>query len=98
MDITTIFITALFAGGLTCLAVQGGLLVSSITQQEEDKLRHLSHIVPIMPFVIHPPKFLSRNVRNQSKHNTFFCPALLGSTTVLTPWGATRAGMAYPVT
>src|SRR3970040_182082 len=49
MDITTIFITGLFAGGLTCLAVQGGLLVSSIAQQEEDKL---NHIVSIMSFLV----------------------------------------------
>src|SRR3989338_2610971 len=155
MDITTIFITGLFAGGLTCLAVQGGLLVSSITQQEEDKLSHLSHIVPIMSFlitrliaytllgillgllgsvaqlslstkiflqfavgifmvgtalnllqvhpifryfVIQPPKFLTRIVRNQSKSKTVFGPALLGATTVLIPCGATQAMMAYAVT
>src|SRR3989338_5969666 len=56
MDITTIFITGLFAGGLTCLAVQGGLLVSSIAQQEEDKLadevKNTDHIIPILSFLV----------------------------------------------
>lgn len=35
MDLFTIFVTGLFAGGLTCLAVQGGLLASSVAHQEE---------------------------------------------------------------
>lgn len=33
----TIFITGLLTGGLTCLAVQGGLLASVIAQREEEK-------------------------------------------------------------
>ena len=33
----TIFITGLLTGGLTCLAVQGGLLASTIAQREEEK-------------------------------------------------------------
>lgn len=55
MDITTIFITGLFAGGLTCLAVQGGLLASSIAQQESDKLKDEAikgHAVPILSFLV----------------------------------------------
>ena len=55
MDITTIFITGLFAGGLTCLAVQGGLLATSIAQQEEDKLadeaKRTGHAIPILSFL-----------------------------------------------
>ncbi len=35
----TIFITGLLTGGLTCLAVQGGLLASTIAQREEEKER-----------------------------------------------------------
>jgi sulfite exporter TauE/SafE len=35
----TIFITGLLTGGLTCLAVQGGLLASIIAQREEEKER-----------------------------------------------------------
>lgn len=36
MDLWVIFITGLTVGGLTCLAVQGGLLASTIAAREED--------------------------------------------------------------
>lgn len=56
MDIVTIFITGLFAGGLTCLAVQGGLLASSIAHQESDKLtddaKRTGHVLPIFSFLV----------------------------------------------
>lgn len=56
MNITSIFITGLFAGGLTCLAVQGGLLASSIAQQEGDKLEEktnkYAHMLPIISFIL----------------------------------------------
>ena len=56
MEITSIFITGLFAGGLTCLAVQGGLLASSIAQQEENKLegeaKRFGHLLPIVSFLV----------------------------------------------
>lgn len=39
MELWPIFITGLFVGGLTCLAVQGGLLASTIAQREEEKLK-----------------------------------------------------------
>lgn len=158
MDIITIFITGLFAGGLTCLAVQGGLLASSIAQQEENKLeeeaKRFGHLIPILSFlitrlvaytlfglllgglgsvfqlslsarvflqfaavifmvgtalnllqvhpifryfVIQPPKFLTRLVKNQSKSKAVFGPALLGAMTVLIPCGATQAMMAYAI-
>jgi len=158
MEITSIFITGLFAGGLTCLAVQGGLLASSIAQQEENKLegeaKRFGHLLPIVSFlvtrlvaytilgfflgsigtvfqlsllarvalqfvavifmvgtalnllqvhpifryfVIQPPKFLTRLVKNQSKSKAVFGPALLGAMTVLIPCGATQAMMAYAI-
>lgn len=158
MDIISIFVTGLFAGGLTCLAVQGGLLATSVTQQEESKLEkkakifgyalpvgsflitrliaytllgfllgslgslfqltlsariflqfvavvfmlgtalNLLQVHPIFRyFVIQPPKFFTRLVKNQSKSNAVFGPALLGAMTVLIPCGATQAMMAYAI-
>lgn len=38
-SIIAAFITGLFAGGLSCMAVQGGLLATSIAQREELKLK-----------------------------------------------------------
>ena len=40
MDIWVIFLTGLTVGGLTCLAVQGGLLASVIAAREEDEVRN----------------------------------------------------------
>ncbi len=150
MDILTIFVTGLFAGGLTCLAVQGGLLASSIAQQEEEKsdtipvlsflitriivytllgfllgslgsvaelslslkvflqfavaifmigtALNLLEVHPIFRyFVIQPPKFLTRLVKNQSKSKSIFGPALLGGFTVFIPCGVTQAMMAYAI-
>jgi sulfite exporter TauE/SafE len=55
MDIFSIFITGLFAGGLTCLAVQGGLLATSIAQQETEKLEERAkltgQVIPIISFL-----------------------------------------------
>jgi len=39
MDLWIVFITGLTVGGLTCLAVQGGLLASVIAAKEEEELR-----------------------------------------------------------
>ncbi len=36
-NLVVIFLTGLFTGGLTCLAVQGGLLASTIAQREQDR-------------------------------------------------------------
>jgi sulfite exporter TauE/SafE len=55
MDFISIFITGLFAGGLTCLAVQGGLLASSVAQRESDKLKDKAlsgQVVPIVAFLV----------------------------------------------
>lgn len=158
MDLLSIFITGLFAGGLTCLAVQGGLLASSIVQQEgnalEEEASRFGHIIPIVSFlitrliaytllglllgslgsvfqlslsarvwlqfaavifmmgtalnllqvhplfryfVIQPPRFLTRLVKNQSKSKAVFGPAILGAMTILIPCGATQAMMAYAI-
>lgn len=157
MDITTIFITGLFAGGLTCLAVQGGLLANSIAHQQpsQSDTQTFSSALPVVSFliarlfaytlfgfalgwlgeivqpslatkvvfqfavalfmigtalnmlnihpifryfVIQPPKSLMKIVRNQSKSEHIFGPAILGACTVFIPCGATQAMMAYAMT
>ena len=152
-----IFSTGLLAGGLTCLAVQGGLLMATIAQREEERLKE--HVkkgaaVPILSFliaklvaytilglllgwlgsllklslttqivlqlavaifmvgtalallnvhpifryfIIQPPKFLTRLVRNQSKSKEVFAPALLGAFTIFIPCGTTQAMMALAI-
>lgn len=157
MDFTSIFITGLFTGGLTCLAVQGGLLASSIAQQESDTLKDESlkgHTVPVLSFliarliaytilgfllgmlgsvvqlsltfrvlmqffvaifmigtalnllqvhpifryfIIQPPRFLTKLIKNQSRSKNIFGPTLLGAMTVFIPCGATQAMMAYAI-
>jgi sulfite exporter TauE/SafE len=52
MNILSIFVTGLFAGGLTCLAMQGGLLAASLSQQESDQLRGRGQIIPVLSFLI----------------------------------------------
>lgn len=37
-NLATIFLTGLLTGGLTCMAVQGGLLAATLAQSEEEKL------------------------------------------------------------
>lgn len=39
-NLIAIFLTGLITGGLTCLAVQGGLLAATIAQREEDKINN----------------------------------------------------------
>lgn len=55
-NLWAIFLTGLITGGLTCLAVQGGLLASTIASQEEEKLEEKSKksgtAVPIISFLI----------------------------------------------
>lgn len=48
-------------------------------------------------FVIVPPKFLTRLVRNQSKSDSLFSPALLGFFTIFIPCGTTQAMMALAI-
>lgn len=54
-NLLVIFLTGLLAGGLTCLAVQGGLLASAIAQREQDRLQEevkTGNARPIMYFLI----------------------------------------------
>lgn len=50
-----IFLTGLFVGGLTCMAVQGGLLAATIAQREEerlkDKTKETNSALPILAFL-----------------------------------------------
>lgn len=147
------FITGLTTGGISCLAVQGGLLASSITNSEENATRiekyskvgsfliakllgytllgfglgligsrlvltpnilgwmqiaagifmlgtagRLLNLHPIFRyFQIQPPKFAYRILRNESKSNSLFGPALLGFMTILIPCGVTQAMMALAI-
>jgi len=158
INLWAIFLTGLFAGALTCLAVQGGLLATSIAQRKEEKLKdktkrtgnalpilsflvaklgaytilgfllgwfgslfqlsltaniilqlavgifmigtalNLLNVHPIFRyFIIQPPRFLTKMVRNQSKSSDFFGPAVLGAFTVFIPCGVTQGMMALAV-
>lgn len=152
MDLWIIFVTGLTVGGLTCLAVQGGLLASVIASREEEEVEKGSNKKnPVLPtlafllakllvytafgfilgafggaigisqrtqiimqfvaglymlaialnllnvhpifryFVIQPPKFFTRRVRNASKRKDLFAPAFLGVMTIFIPCGTTLA-------
>jgi sulfite exporter TauE/SafE len=51
-----IFLTGLITGGLTCMAVQGGLLAATLAQREEEKLKNGlksgGNALPIVAFLI----------------------------------------------
>ncbi len=55
INLFAIFITGLVTGGLTCLAVQGGLLTATLAQRQEQKLsdgvKKSEAIVPILSFL-----------------------------------------------
>lgn len=55
MNLWAIFLTGLFAGALTCLAVQGGLLATSIAQRHEENLKDETiksgNALPILSFL-----------------------------------------------
>ena len=167
------FITGLTTGGLSCLAVQGGLLASSLQRQMEQDLlsrpvptgkkgsraaaskRRPSRIaLPILLFlgakimaytllgvllgllgsvlklnsatravfliaigvfmvgnalrmfnihpifryfVIEPPRFITRFIRQKSKSDELFAPLFLGALTILIPCGVTQAMMAVAI-
>lgn len=138
-------LTGLTTGGLSCFAVQGGLLTSSVVEKDNlsPKIKvslflvakiiaytilgallgyfgsaltissktqgvlqifaglvmfitvgRLLDLHPIFrKFVITPPKFIYRFVRNQSKIGQGFAPFLLGFLTLLIPCGVTQAVM-----
>ncbi len=55
INLWAIFLTGLVTGGLTCLAVQGGLLAATIAQREEDRLKEQAKhgaAMPIASFLI----------------------------------------------
>jgi sulfite exporter TauE/SafE len=53
MDLGLVFITGLTTGGLTCLAVQGGLLMTALSQGDvsEDKLTFADSALPVGAFL-----------------------------------------------
>jgi sulfite exporter TauE/SafE len=151
MDLIVIFITGLTIGGLTCLAVQGGLLASVIAAREKEGIEKRSKVDRIFPtvafliskliaytllgfllglagsyisltssvqsaiqifaglymiiialnlldvhpvfryFVIQPPRFLTRRIRNKSRSSDIFAPGILGVMTIFIPCGTTLA-------
>lgn len=158
MNLWAIFLTGLTVGGLSCIAVQGGLLAATVAQQEQAKLQNRTkvtgNVLPVLMFllaklsaytvlglvlgalgstftwslnatiilqlavvifmlgtafnilevhpifryfVIQPPHFLTRFIRQQSKRNDFFASALLGAFTVFIPCGTTQAMMALAI-
>ena len=54
MNLWAIFLTGLITGGLTCMAVQGGLLAATLAQREEQKLEEKAkggNALPILAFL-----------------------------------------------
>lgn len=54
INVIAIFLTGLITGGLTCMAVQGGLLAATIAQREEQSLKKKvseGHALPIIIFL-----------------------------------------------
>lgn len=55
MNLFAVFLTGLFAGGLSCLAIQGGLLAATLADSEEQKILKKSradNILPIFAFLV----------------------------------------------
>ncbi|MFA9289323.1 MAG: sulfite exporter TauE/SafE family protein [Weeksellaceae bacterium] len=56
INLLTIFLTGLFTGGLTCMAVQGGLLATTMAQRAEEQLKSEAEVSgnagPIIVFLI----------------------------------------------
>lgn len=54
-NLLAIFLVGLFAGGLSCMAVQGGLLAATLAQREEEKLlksERNSNVLALLSFLI----------------------------------------------
>jgi sulfite exporter TauE/SafE len=163
-----IFITGLTTGGLSCLAIQGGLLATAMTKQVQVKAKrkhrkdsstktavqltgnlwpvvaflaakllaytllglllgalgaafqitppvqagmqilagffllgtalNMLNVHPIFRhFALQPPYFLTKMIRDQSKSETLFTPALLGFMTIFIPCGTTQAMMVLAI-
>ena len=56
MNLWAIFITGLTVGGLSCMAVQGGLLAATVAQREQEKLQKRTvttgNALPILMFLV----------------------------------------------
>jgi len=56
VNLVGVFLTGLLTGGLTCLAVQGGLLAATIAQREEERLMEKTektgNAIPIFSFLL----------------------------------------------
>jgi uncharacterized protein len=55
INLLAIFTTGLFVGGLSCMAVQGGLLATTIAQREEERLKKkvtTGQAIPIFSFLV----------------------------------------------
>ena len=148
------FITGLTTGGISCFAVQGGLLTSALATEEEIKISkslraralvafliskliaytllgfvlgfvgkglivtpkvqgwlqiligvfmlltaaNLANLHPFFRhFVITPPKFIFKILRNQTRVKSFFTPIFLGALTIFIPCGVTQAMMLLAV-
>ena len=140
------FMTGLTTGGISCFAVQGGLLASALTEKNKKKSTliflgakiiaytllglllgflgaglnispkiqgvfqivigifmiatagRLLNLHPIFRyFVVQPPKFVLRLMKNQAQAKSVFTPAFLGFLTVLIPCGVTQAMMLYAI-
>lgn len=55
INLLTIFMTGLLTGGLTCMAVQGGLLAATLAQTEEERLKDKAkggNALPIFSFLV----------------------------------------------
>src|SRR5579872_225001 len=53
-SLIAIFLTGLLTGGLTCMAVQGGLLAATLAQSEEERLEKKAkggNVFPILAFL-----------------------------------------------
>jgi|GEM_PF-122997 len=59
-DLGIVFLTGLTTGGLSCLAVQGGLLASSVAHQAEEDIKHQLE-------VNHASRNVDRNVRTSPR-------------------------------
>ncbi len=55
INLLAIFLTGLLTGGLTCMAVQGGLLAATLAQSEEERLKQKAkggNALPIVAFLV----------------------------------------------
>ncbi len=56
INLWAVFITGLLTGGLSCLAIQGGLLAATLAQRQEDTLKEKTNqsgnVLPILSFLI----------------------------------------------